>query len=58
MLLSGDTLGAQGAGGGLILHSKLADFAVSLAAWRTRTDGKYDLVYTAHNFQWLTLPAF
>jgi len=58
VLLSGDALGTQAADGGLILHTSLADFATTLAAWRTRTDGKYDVVYTAHNFQWLTLPAF
>ncbi len=58
VLLSGDALGTQATDDGLILHDKLADFAASLAAWRARTDGKYDVVYTAHNFQWLTLPAF
>jgi glyoxylase-like metal-dependent hydrolase (beta-lactamase superfamily II) len=58
VLLSGDALGAQAADGGLILHGSLADFSAALKAWRARTDGRYDVVYTAHNFQWLTLPAF
>jgi glyoxylase-like metal-dependent hydrolase (beta-lactamase superfamily II) len=58
VLLSGDALGAQAADGGLILRGGLADFSAALKAWRARTDGKYGVVYTAHNFQWLTLPAF
>jgi glyoxylase-like metal-dependent hydrolase (beta-lactamase superfamily II) len=58
VLLAGDALGAQAADGGLILHGTLADFAATLTGWRARTDGKYDVVYTAHNVQWLTLPAF
>jgi glyoxylase-like metal-dependent hydrolase (beta-lactamase superfamily II) len=58
VLLSGDALGAQAADGGLILRGNKADFSAALKAWRTRTDGKYDVVYTAHNFQWFTLPAF
>jgi glyoxylase-like metal-dependent hydrolase (beta-lactamase superfamily II) len=58
VLLSGDALGAQSATDGLILNTSLTDFVTALAAWRARTDGKYDVVYTAHNFQWFTLPAF
>ena len=58
VLLSGDALGTQQAADGLILNSPLPDFTAALAAWRTRTDGKYDVVYTAHNVQWFTLPAF
>jgi glyoxylase-like metal-dependent hydrolase (beta-lactamase superfamily II) len=58
VLISGDALGAQSATGGLILNTPLADFVTALAAWRAKTDGKYDVVYTAHNFQWFTLPAF
>jgi glyoxylase-like metal-dependent hydrolase (beta-lactamase superfamily II) len=57
-LLSGDALGTQSATDGLVLNSSLADFTAALAAWRARTDGKYDVVYTAHNYQWFTLPAF
>jgi hypothetical protein len=51
-------LGAQAATDGLVLNTPLADFVTALAAWRAKTDGKYDVVYTAHNFQWFTLPAF
>ncbi len=58
ILFAGDALGTQSATDGLLLNSSLPDFVMALAAWRTRTDGKYDVVYTAHNFQWFTLPAF
>jgi glyoxylase-like metal-dependent hydrolase (beta-lactamase superfamily II) len=58
VLLSGDALGAQSVIDGLVLNTPLADFVTALAAWRAKTDGKYDVVYTAHNFQWFTLPAF
>ena len=58
VLLSGDALGAQSTTDGLVLNEPLKDFTAALAAWRARTDGKYDVVYTAHNFEWLTLPAF
>ena len=53
---SGDALGAQDNEAGLILRHPLATFARALAAWRAQTDGKYkNLVYTAHNDQWITL---
>ena len=42
----------------MILNTPLADFITALAAWRAKTDGKYDVVYTAHNYQWFTLPLF
>ncbi len=58
VLLSGDALGTQSATDGLVLNTPMADFVTALAAWRAKTDGKYDVVYTAHNFQWFTLPAF
>ncbi len=58
ILFSGDALGSQSGTDGLILNSPVPDFAAALAAWRSRTDGKYDAVYTAQNFQWFTLPAF
>ncbi|MDB6131584.1 MAG: hypothetical protein JWM04_2691 [Verrucomicrobiales bacterium] len=58
VLLSGDALGAQSTTSGLMLTTPLSDFSAALAAWRSRTDGKYDVVYTALNYQWFTLPAF
>ncbi len=57
-LISGDALGAQAPDSGLLLNASLAEFAAAFQAWRTRTDGKYDVVYTSHNFQWFTLPEF
>src|SRR3954447_9793374 len=57
-LLSGDALGEQFNGGGLILRDTLARFDTALKAWRVKTDGRYDVVYTAHNYQWFTSPAY
>ncbi len=50
--------GSQANLGGLIVNTSLADFDKAFAEWRTQTDGKYDIVYTAHNFQWYTAPAY
>ena len=58
LLLTGDALGTQSGDGGLVLQDSLADFARALAAWRAATDGKYDSIYTAHNYQWYTSPAY
>jgi glyoxylase-like metal-dependent hydrolase (beta-lactamase superfamily II) len=49
---------SQANSGGLILKANLADFDKAFSAWRTQTDGKYDVVYTAHNYQWFTAPAY
>jgi len=57
-LLSGDALGEQFNGGGLVLHDTLARFDAALKAWRAKTDGRYSVVYTAHNYQWFTDPAY
>ncbi len=57
-LFSGDALGTQQADAGLQLHVPLSAFARDLATWRAETDGKYDVVYTAHNYQWFTSPAY
>src|SRR3954447_9880729 len=57
-LLSGDALGEQFNGGGLVLHDTLTNFDAALKAWRAKTDGRYDVVYTAHNYQWFTSPAY
>jgi glyoxylase-like metal-dependent hydrolase (beta-lactamase superfamily II) len=58
VLFGGDALGTQGTDAGLILRQPLAAFATALEAWRTATDGKYDVVYTAHNFEWFTSAAY
>jgi glyoxylase-like metal-dependent hydrolase (beta-lactamase superfamily II) len=49
---------AQSNPGGLVLHAGLAEFDRALADWRRKTDGKYDTLYTSHNFQWFTDPAY
>lgn len=54
VLFSGDALGTQGNDAGLVLTAPLAAFARDLAEWRADTDGLYDVVYTAHNYQWFT----
>lgn len=58
VLFSGDALGTQANDAGLVLNAPLAAFASALAAWRTHTDGKYEVVYTAHNYQWFTAAAY
>jgi hypothetical protein len=58
LLFSGHALGAQTADGGLLLNDSLENFSQALAAWRAKTDGKYDLVYTATNFEWMTAKEF
>ncbi|WP_432536591.1 MBL fold metallo-hydrolase [Kineococcus arenarius] len=58
VLFAGDALGEQGPGGGLTLHTPLEEFAAALAAWRRKTDGRYDTVHTAHNHQWHTSPEY
>lgn len=54
ILFSGDALGTQASDAGLILTQPLREFADGLSAWRAKTDGRYDVVYTAHNYQWFT----
>ena len=54
ILFSGDALGMQGADGGVTLSPYDPDMRPALAARRNKTDGKYDVVYTASNYQWYT----
>lgn len=58
LLFSGDALGTQGPDAGLILREPLATFSTAFAAWRAATNGRYDVVYTARNYQWFTGPAY
>ncbi len=58
VLFGGDALGTQGPDAGLILRTPLKAFADALTSWRAATDGKYDIVYTAHNYQWFTAPGY
>ncbi|MGC4806242.1 MBL fold metallo-hydrolase [Micromonospora sp. DT233] len=57
VLFAGDALGVQGTRG-LTLGTSPAAFRTGLRAWRARTDGRYDTIYTAHNHQWLTRPGY
>ena len=56
LLFGGDAIGTQG--GYLALHGTPKDFVDALANWRKETDGRYDIVYTAHNPQWFTAPTY
>ncbi|GGJ53124.1 hypothetical protein [Streptomyces brasiliensis] len=56
-LFTGESLGTQGTDG-LTLGTTVAAFTKALATWRTCTDGHYDTIYTAHNYQWVTRPAY
>jgi glyoxylase-like metal-dependent hydrolase (beta-lactamase superfamily II) len=58
LLFSGDALGTQTRTGGLVLATPAAAYGKALAAWRKRTDGKYDTIYTGGNFQWTTPASF
>ena len=58
VLFAGDALGTQGNDAGLILREPLSWFDKAFASWRTATDGKYDVIYTAHNYEWFTSPAY
>jgi glyoxylase-like metal-dependent hydrolase (beta-lactamase superfamily II) len=54
ILFAGDSLGTQGPDAGLVLKDNLAAFQLAFTDWRHKTDGRYDVVYTAHNHQWFT----
>ena len=58
ILFGGDALGEQFSGGGLFLRATPAAFDVAFRAWRTKTNGRYDIVYTARNSAWYTSPVF
>jgi glyoxylase-like metal-dependent hydrolase (beta-lactamase superfamily II) len=58
ILLTGDALGEQFGGGGLLLHAAPTEFDTAFREWRSKTDGRYDSVYTSRNFTWFTSPIF
>lgn len=58
ILFSGHALGQQTTDGGLMLNDTLQNFSTALTQWRAQTDGKYDLVYTATNPEWMTAATF
>ncbi|MFD1824624.1 hypothetical protein [Mumia zhuanghuii] len=57
VLFAGDALGTQGAAG-LTLSGSLEEFGTALTEWRSETSGAYDTLYTSHNHQWHTRPAY
>jgi glyoxylase-like metal-dependent hydrolase (beta-lactamase superfamily II) len=58
ILFSGESLGMQAPLDGTRPDTPLAEYASHLAAWRRKSDGRYDSLYTARNSQWFTSPAF
>jgi glyoxylase-like metal-dependent hydrolase (beta-lactamase superfamily II) len=54
ILFAGDCLGTQTSDAGLVLTDNLSEFQHAFEDWRRATDGRYDIVYTAHNHQWFT----
>lgn len=58
ILFAGNALGVQGADSGWTPPGGAAAYKAALAQWRTRTDGRYDILYTARNHQWLTSPSY
>jgi glyoxylase-like metal-dependent hydrolase (beta-lactamase superfamily II) len=58
ILFAGDALGRQGADAGLVLTGSVDAYRENLRAWRSKTDGSYDILYTSHNSQWFTAPAY
>jgi glyoxylase-like metal-dependent hydrolase (beta-lactamase superfamily II) len=58
LLFAGSALGVQGADSGWSPPGGAKAYAADLKAWRAATDGKYDILYTARNYQWYTAPAY
>lgn len=58
LLFAGRALGVQGQDSGWAPPGGVKAYKAELGAWRTRTDGRYDIVYTAGNYQWYTSPAY
>ncbi len=58
ILFAGNALGVQGADSGWTPPGGAAAYKAVLTQWRTRTDGRYDILYTARNHQWFTSPAY
>jgi hypothetical protein len=54
ILFAGNALGVQGPDSGWSPPGGAQSYKAALTAWRARTDGRYDSVYTARNYQWLT----
>jgi glyoxylase-like metal-dependent hydrolase (beta-lactamase superfamily II) len=58
ILFVGNTLGVQGADSGWTPPGGAARYKAALSQWRAGTDGRYDILYTARNHQWLTSPSY
>lgn len=58
ILFAGNALGVQGADSGWTPSEGLPAYKAALAAWRSKTDGRYDVLYTSRNYQWFTSPAY
>jgi glyoxylase-like metal-dependent hydrolase (beta-lactamase superfamily II) len=58
ILFAGGALGVQGADSGWAPPGGPATYKAALTAWRSKTDGRYDILYTARNYQWFTSPAY
>jgi len=58
ILFTGEALGMQGPDAGLMAQSDYAEYSKTLDAWRKRSDGRYDILYTGRNSEWFTSPAY
>lgn len=58
ILFAGNALGVQGADSGWTPPDGPQAYKAALTAWRGKTDGRYDIVYTAGNYQWFTSPTY
>ncbi|MBN9319848.1 MAG: hypothetical protein BGN86_11220 [Caulobacterales bacterium 68-7] len=58
VLFAGSALGVQGADSGWSPPGGAAAYKAALTTWRAKTDGRYDVIYTAGNHQWFTSPAY
>lgn len=58
ILFAGGALGVQGADSGWTPPGGARAYQATLAAWRAKTDGRYDIIYTSRNHQWFTSPVY
>jgi glyoxylase-like metal-dependent hydrolase (beta-lactamase superfamily II) len=58
MVFTGSALGMQGADSGWSPPGGAQAYKATLADWRSRTDGRYDILYTSRNHQWYTSPSY
>ncbi len=58
ILFAGNALGVQGADSGWTPPGGATAYKAALSQWRAGTDGRYDILYTSRNYQWLTSPSY